>query len=282
MTMLSLPLGAVAVITGAALGIGRALAEHLASQGVSVVMADLPGADLDEAHARVTALAAESAAVLAVATDVSVPAQIEELQAKTTTAFGRVDMLVNNAVTRIGRGMEASLEEWQQAMQVNLWGPIFAVRAFVPQMLLSSHRGFVVNVGSKQGLTNPPGHPIYNMTKAALKTYTEALEHDLRGRAENQVEETRVSAHLLIPGWTTTGKNEHRPGAWRPSQVVEQLMAALARDDFYIVCADDEVTPEMDRQRIVWAAHDITENRPALSRWHPDFAEVAARVCNGD
>ncbi|MFK7962706.1 MAG: SDR family NAD(P)-dependent oxidoreductase [Burkholderiaceae bacterium] len=281
MTMLSFPSGAVAVVTGAALGIGRALAEHLAGQGVSVVMADLPGADLTEAHAQVTALAINSASVLAVPTDVSVPAQIEKLQAETLSAFGRVDMLVNNAVTRIGRGMEAPLEEWQQAMQVNLWGPIFAVRAFVPHMLQSSHRCFVVNVGSKQGMTNPPGHPVYNVSKAALKTYTEALQHDLRGRAENQVAQTRVTAHLLVPGWTTTGKNEHKPGAWRPIQVVEHLMKALLRDDFYIVCADDEVTPEMDRQRIVWAAHDITENRPPLSRWHPDFAEAAARACNG-
>jgi hypothetical protein len=77
--------------------------------------------------------------------------------------------------------------------------------------------------------------------------------------------------------FTTTGKREHRPGAWLPDQVIDVLLAGLERGDFYILCADDETPPEMDRKRILWAAGDITENRPPLSRWHPDHAEPFER-----
>lgn len=74
-----------------------------------------------------------------------------------------------------------------------------------------------------------------------------------------------------MPGWTTTGKNEHKAGAWLPEQVVDYMLSHLKSGDFYIICPDDDVSTEMDRARITWAAGDITENRPALSRWHPDY-----------
>jgi len=105
----------------------------------------------------------------------------------------------------------------------------------------------IVNTGSKQGITNPPGNAAYNASKAALKSYTESLQHELRN-----TDGCQVSAHLLVPGWTTTGKREHKPGAWLPDQVIDVLLEALARGDFYIVCPDDEVTSEMDTARILW------------------------------
>jgi hypothetical protein len=89
-----------------------------------------------------------------------------------------------------------------------------------------------------------------------------------------------LSAHLLVPGWTTTGKNEHKGGAWLPEQVVETMIDAVIADTFYIVCPDNEVTTDMDNRRIMWAAGDITEKRPPLSRWHPDYKEEAAKACN--
>ncbi len=135
-------------------------------------------------------------------------------------------------------------------------------------MMKQSSESIVINTGSKQGITNPPGHPIYNIVKAAVKTYTEALQHELRNS-----EGCRVTAHLLVPGWTTTGKSEHKQGAWLPDQVIDYLLEALERNEFYIICPDDEVTAEMDRKRILWGAGDITENRQPLSRWHPDYAE---------
>lgn len=272
--------GNTAVITGAALGIGRALSTRLAATGLNVVMADLPGADFDAAVAAARTEAKNGAdAILAVPTDVADPDAIAHLHERTVAAFGTVHILVNNAVTRIGRGFDADIAAWRQAMEVNLWGPVTGVNAFLPGLLAQDDPAVIVNVGSKQGITNPPGHPVYNMAKSALKTYTEALEHDLRGRPDNQGA-ARVTAHLLVPGWTTTGKAEHKPGAWRPEQVVETMIAAVTAGDFYIICPDDETTAEMDRKRILWGAGDITENRPPLSRWHPDHADAAKKACS--
>ncbi len=121
----------------------------------------------------------------------------------------------------------------------------------------------------EQGITNPPGNTAYNVAKAAVKAYTEGLQHELRN-----TDGCQVTAHLLVPGWTTTGKREHKPGAWMPDQVIDVLIDALELGDFYIICPDDDVTPEMDRKRILWAAGDLADNRPALSRWHPDYASA--------
>ncbi len=270
----------VAVITGGALGIGRAFAKRLAEAGLSVVMADLDGEDFSESVALVKRSAQRGPdTVLGIATDVSDVRQIENLKAATLDAFGGVNVLVNNAVTRVGRGFAADRSEWRRAMEVNLWGPVQGVDAFLPVMLAAPGPGAIVNVGSKQGITNPPGHPIYNMTKSALKTYTEALAHELRSNAQN-LGDDRVSAHLLVPGWTTTGKAEHKPGAWLPDQVVAMALDGVAQDRFYIICPDDEVSAEMDKKRILWAAQDITEDRPALSRWHSDYAEAAKSACS--
>ena len=272
--------GNVAVVTGAALGIGRAMCKRFAQAGMSVVLADLPGGDLDFAVEAVAAASPRGRqAILGVATDVADARQVEELRETVTARFGKCNVLVNNAVTRVGRGHQAGLDEWRRAMDVNLFGPVLGVRAFLPAMLASQEPGVIVIVGSKQGITNPPGHPIYNMTKAALKTYAEALEHELRSNPENKGD-ARVTAHLLIPGWTTTGKQDHKPGAWLPEQVVDALLAGIARGDFYIICPDGEVSVEMDRKRILWAAADIIENRPPLSRWHPDYAERAREACS--
>jgi NAD(P)-dependent dehydrogenase (short-subunit alcohol dehydrogenase family) len=269
----------VAVVTGAALGIGRAMCKRFAEAGMSVVLADLPGDDLDNAvHTMKGVSPRGPELILAAPTDVGDPAQMNQLRDRVMARFGKVNLLANNAATRIGRGHDADLDEWRRAMEVNFWGAVLGVRAFLPQMLASAETGVVVNVGSKQGITNPPGHPIYNIAKAALKTYTESLEHELRTNPNNQ-SPRRVTAHLLIPGWTTTGKQEHKPGAWLPEQVVDVMLSGIAKGDFYIVCPDGEVTAEMDKKRVLWAAGDITENRPPLSRWHRDFADIAKEAC---
>jgi NAD(P)-dependent dehydrogenase (short-subunit alcohol dehydrogenase family) len=205
--------------------------------------------------------------VLAVPTDVAKFDEIQSLADQTYSKLGEVGLLMNNAVTRTGGGVWADPDDWQQAMNVNFWGVINGVRAFVPRMI-EQGAGVVINTGSKQGITNPPGNLAYNVTKSALKTYTEGLQHELRTTAG-----CRVTAHLLIPGWTTTGKRAHQPDAWLPDQVIDQLLAALERGDFDILCPDNEVTPEMDKKRILWSAGDITENRPPLSRWLPDYGE---------
>jgi NAD(P)-dependent dehydrogenase (short-subunit alcohol dehydrogenase family) len=269
----------VAVVTGAALGIGRAMCRRFAEAGMSVVAADLPGEELDRTVDALKAISPRGPdGILKAPTDVADPEQVQRLRDAVMAQFGKVNLLANNAATRIGRGHEAPLADWRRAMDVNLWGPVLGVRAFLPAMLASTEPGAIVNVGSKQGITNPPGHPVYNMTKAALKAYTEALEHELRSSPDNAGR--RVTAHLLIPGWTTTGTQEHKPGAWLPEQVVDAMLSGIARGDFYIICPDGEVTVEMDKKRILWAAGDMTENRPALSRWHPDYADVAKQACS--
>ena len=147
-------------------------------------------------------------------------------------------------------------------------------------MKASGKPAVIVNVGSKQGITNPPGHPIYNIAKSAVKTYTEALQHELRNTPD-----CRLTAHLLIPGFvftelTAQGRTEKPAGAWTPEQTVDFMFQCLAAGDFYILCPDNEVKRALDEKRILWAAGDIVENRPPLSRWHPDYAEAFAAFVN--
>ncbi|RVU38445.1 SDR family NAD(P)-dependent oxidoreductase [Hwanghaeella grinnelliae] len=256
--------GKTAVVTGAASGIGLAACRTFAGLGMNVVMADLTAEDLADASETVAAEAAGT--VHPVVADVADYKQIEAIRDWALTRFGAVDLLMNNAVTRVGGGIDGTAEDWHRAMAVNFWGVEGGVRAFLPTMLEQNAPAAIVNVGSKQGITNPPGNLAYNVTKSAVKTYTEGLQHDLRNRSG-----CKVSAHLLIPGWTTTGKREHKPGAWMPQQVIDFMLAGLASGDFYILCPDDETTAEMDNARILWAARDITENRPPLSRWDPNW-----------
>jgi hypothetical protein len=112
-----------------------------------------------------------------------------------------------------------------------------------------------------------------------VKALTEGLAHTLRQQTEG-----RVTAHLLIPGFTFTGltrANEKPPGAWSPEQVVDFMFDGIAAGDFYLLCPDNETTRAMDKKRIAWAAGDIIENRPALSRWHPAWQEAFAKHMRG-
>ena len=262
--------GRAAVVTGAASGIGLAACRRFAGLGMKVCMADVDEAELEDARRTVAAIApGGDDDVRAVRTDVSRLADMRALKDATEDGFSDVALLMNNAVTRTEGHCWDSYDQWQRAVDVNLWGVVNGVQCFVPDMIARASPSMVVNTGSKQGITNPPGRPAYNVCKAALKAYTECLAHELRSQ-----DGCRVTAHLLIPGWTTTGKREHVQGAWLPDQVIDFMVAGLEHGDFYILCPDDEVTLEMDRKRILWSAHDIVDNRPALSRWHPDYRDA--------
>lgn len=259
--------GSVAVVTGAASGIGRATCRRFAQLGMKVCMADISEEKLSAALEEVSALADDANDVFSRLTDVRDYRQMERLCDEVFQRFGKVNVLMNNAAN-FSVSFPLNRDHWRPVMETNFFGVLYGIQIFVPKMLEGGQPGLILNLGSKLGITNPPLNPVYNASKAAVKNLTESLEHELRN-----IPGCKLSASLLIPGWTTTGDHEPRPGAWMPDQVVQFMMAPLERGDFYIVCPDNEVTCEMDRARFLWAVGDIIENRPALSRWHPDYEE---------
>lgn len=270
--------GRVAVITGAASGIGRAAALRLGALGLKICLADLASPALDEAAAAIAAASPlGTAGVLAVPTDVSDLAQVQTLADKVFATFGDVGILMNNAATGAFGGPWDNIDIWRRLLEVNLFGVINGVQVFTPRMIAQADACAIINTGSKQGITCPPGNTAYNVSKAGVKVLTEALAHGLRN-----TDGARITAHLLVPGSTFTGMTagqhkEKPPGAWSADQVVDMLLEGMGNGDFYIICPDNEVTRDTDNKRILWAAQDIINNRPALSRWHPDYQDAFAR-----
>lgn len=265
--------GNVAVITGAASGIGLAAAKRFAAMGMKIVLADIGGGRLDEASRAVAAIGGD---VLAVATDVSAADEVDRLAETAQGAFGDVSLLMNNAGVGNNPGKPwENRDAWKRLLAINFWGVVHGVEAFAPAMLASGKTGLIINTGSKQGITTPPGNLAYNVSKAGVKTFSEGLAHALRNEPG-----ARVSAHLLIPGFTYTGLTEgatEKPaGAWTGEQVIDFMLASLKHGDFYILCPDNEVARPTDEKRMAWAIGDIIENRPALSRWHPDHKDAFA------
>jgi NAD(P)-dependent dehydrogenase (short-subunit alcohol dehydrogenase family) len=267
----------VAVITGGASGIGLAAAMRFAGFGMKVCIADLSGNRLTEAEAKLLSAASGGAAnVMVLAADVSRIEDVSVLEAAVRERFGGTDILMNNAGIQPGSQVFGPLENWRRILGVNLWGVIHGSQIFAPRMIERGRPGLIINTGSKQGITTPPGDPAYNVSKAGVKAFTEALQHELRNAAGS-----RISAHLLIPGFvftglTARGRSEKPTGAWTPEQTVDFMIGRIGAGDFYILCPDNDVPRYLDERRILWAAGDIVENRPALSRWHPDHGEAFA------
>jgi short-subunit dehydrogenase len=210
-----------------------------------------------------------------------------------------VHFLMNNAAKSIGgNAIDTPMSEFITMMQTNLYGTIQTCQLFIPQMKELGEPGIIVNTGSKQGISMPPGNLTYNITKAALKTYTEGLEHELMMDRMNNC--GKLKASLLIPGWVNTSIKvkemrdraalskikkfnydrmkkiaacEENPadGAWMPKEVIDFMLQKLDDGSFYIICPDNEIDALADKARMTWAMQDIMEDRPPMSRWHPEW-----------
>jgi len=267
----------VAVVTGGASGIGLAAAMRFAGIGMKVCVADLGTDRLEQAATKLSAAApGGSADIMTAVVDVSRIEEVTSLESAVRERFGGTDLLMNNAGIQPGSAMFGPADNWQRILGVNLWGVIHGSQVFAPPMIARGRLGLIINTGSKQGITTPPGDPAYNVSKAGVKAFTEALQHELRQTAGCQ-----VSAHLFIPGFVFTpltahGRTEKPQGAWTPEQTVDFMIARVEAGDFYVLCPDNDVPRSLDERRILWAAGDIVENRPPLSRWHPDYADAFA------
>ena len=213
--------GKVAVVTGAASGIGRALADRWADSGMKVVLADIEQGPLDAARDELDAAGAD---VLAVCTDVADGDQVDALAAATIEHFGAVHLVCNNAgVGGGGLSWEASREDWGWVLGVNLWGVVHGIRAFVPH-LVAQDEGHVVNTASIAGFAYGPFMGPYNASKAAVVAISETL------KAELAMQGSKVGVSVLCPGWVNTRIHEsdrNRPGGPVQSDLMDMGREAM-------------------------------------------------------
>ena len=188
--------GKVAVVTGGASGLGRAMALSFAREGMQVAIADIEQGRIDATVAELQALGVRA---LGVRTDVSRGEEVDALAARVVRDLGGVHLVCNNAgVVPLGMAWESTVADWQWILGVNLWGVIHGLRAFTP-LLLAQDEGHIVNTASVAGLINPPGSAAYNVTKHAVVSLTETLYHDLALR------KSRVGCSVLCPAYVPTG-----------------------------------------------------------------------------
>jgi NAD(P)-dependent dehydrogenase (short-subunit alcohol dehydrogenase family) len=253
--------GNTAVVTGASSGIGRAACLKFAQAGMNVWMIDIDAEELLLAQrlCKSKAPSPSKQMVLAEVVDVANAQAMQLLAGQVFEACSACHVLMGNAGISLGGGALTDIQQVQRTVNVNTFGPIHACLAFVPRMKLSGEPGIVINTGSKQGITMPPGNLTYNMSKAALKCYTEGLEHELM--LDRRSGTGKLRAALLVPGWVNTSillkaerakaiekgekydpsaaffhEEKPQPGAWMPSQVIDFMQQELDRGLFYLVC----------------------------------------------
>lgn len=190
----------------------------------------------------------------------------------------------------------------RQTLETNLFGVLNGINTFLPSVKKAAETkaASIVITGSKQGITNPPGNPAYNASKAAVKSLAEGLDYSLRS--------TNISTHLLVPGWTFTSMTVGTPfplllmtgtsdadlilqggvpgrekpaGAWSPDQVADYMYKKIADGKFYIICPDNDVSEETDKKRMMWTAGDVVYERPPLTRWRDEWKDEAAETMAG-
>lgn len=266
--------GKVAVITGAAEGIGKGIAARAAAEGMKLVLADINAAKLETTVAGFKAMGVE---VIGVPTDVAREEQINALADQAFAKFGNVHLLVNNAGVAVAKpAWETSQKDWDWVMGVNFYGVSHALRAFIPRMLKNGEEGHIVNTASMAGLTSQPSLASYNASKHAVVTLSEGLHHDLTLR------QSHIKVSVLCPGWVKTGighseRNRENGGDSGPTdavalkvgmsvlnavqngiavtQVADEVFDAIAAERFYIL-----THPEM-KQAIEVRMQDVLQQR---------------------
>ncbi len=284
--------GKVAVVTGGASGIGRAVATRFAEAGMRVVLADIQEDALDRTASE---LAAAGHQVIGVRTDVSVGESVEALAATVMAEFGAVHVLHNNAGVGVGGYLWTHTQrDWEWVLGVNLWGVIHCVRVFVPLMISQGEPAHIVNTASMAGLISVPGLGAYNVSKHGVVTLSETLERDLR------IACAPIGVSVLCPGLVTTNifeSHRNRPGdisdegqdpgllgltaaadgparadalesfgtMLTPEQVATAVLEGVVDDHFYIL-----THPEPARSLVRSRADDIIEARhPSPLRSRP-------------
>lgn len=247
----------VAVVTGGASGIGRAMADRFAAAGMRIVLADIEETALRQAE---TEMRAQGATVLGVLTDVAKAESVEALAQKTIETFGAVHIVCNNA--GVGGGFGPSWtqpqQNWEWGLGVNLWGVVYGIRAFVPRMLQQDTEGHIVNTASMAGLISSPFMSVYDATKFAVVTISESLHLELA------MQRAKVKVSVLCPGFVNTNiatSDRNRPvhlqadlpqfsetemsfaammfagiaSGTPPADVAEKVFAAIENEQFYIL-----------------------------------------------
>ena len=231
---------------------GIELRKRFAEMGFDLVLADMDEAGLEIAESDLRSVVQAGRTVKAVPTDVSDERSVQSL-AEQSFDLGEIAVLMNNAGVGLPTKSWENADGWRKNIEINLFGVINGVHAFLPGMVRANRPAVVINTGSKQGITTPPGNPAYNVSKAGVKVLSEMLAHDLREAG------APIATHLFVPGFTYTNMIQRfmpeKPAtAWTSEETVDYFIERMSEGDFYILCPDNDVSPERDKKRVEWAA----------------------------